>query len=54
MATEKDFEVQAELLKKTDKKADMLEARALSDEELDNTAGGFYRKKGILFHILHP
>ena len=44
--TEKDFEEKAKLLKKTDRKADTLETRALSDEELDNTAGGFWRKKG--------
>ena len=44
--TEKDFEEKAKLLKKTDKKADTLEARALSDEELENTAGGFWRREG--------
>ena len=44
--TEQEIKEKARLLKKTDKKADTLEAKALSDEELENTAGGFWRREG--------
>ena len=44
--TEQEFEEKAKLLKKTDKKAETLESKNLSDEELDNVAGGFWKKKG--------
>ena len=44
--TEQEFEEKAKLLKKTDKKADTLESKNLSDEELDNVEGGSRRKKG--------
>ena len=43
--TEKDFEEKAKLLKKTDRKADTLGTRALSDEELDNTVKCFHWKR---------
>ena len=44
--TEQEFEEKAALLKQTNKKAETFESKALSDEELENTAGGFWRKKG--------